>query len=182
MQGIPFRFTLLALGAFLMAGTSQLGARTYKWVDEDGTTHYSQTRPTGYVVELLSAPGGLMSETRVDSQCATLSCRAARLETQRIARETARAKQREEAARSVARVPVFPTPVEETDDEKVARLVAECKASRGSDCDSDAEKRRMLLQNVDLTHAERRALRGFSPAVQRRFLLQRIPRKYRRVD
>jgi hypothetical protein len=97
-------------------------------------------------------------------------------------RETARDKQRQEAARSAARVPVFPTQVEETDEEKVARLVAECKASRGTDCESDAEKRRMLLQNVDLTHAERRALRGFSPAVQRRFLLQRIPRKYRRVD
>ncbi len=40
----------------------------------------------------------------------------------------------------------------------------------------------MLLQNIELSHAERRALRGFSPAVQRRILLQRIPRQYREID
>ncbi len=40
----------------------------------------------------------------------------------------------------------------------------------------------MLLQNVELTHAERRALRGLSPAQQRRVLNQRIPKRYRDVD
>ena len=182
MLGIRFHLTLLALGTLLMTATSQVGARTYKWVDENGTTHYSQTRPVGRKFEEVSPPGGWVSAIQTGSECATLSCRAARLEAQRIERETAREKQRDTAARAAARLPVFPTPVEETDDEKIARLVAECKARRGSDCGSDAEKRRMLLQNVDLTHAERRALRGFSPAVQRRFLLQRIPKKYRSVD
>ena len=76
-------------------------------------------------------------------------------------RERAAQKRLDDAAKAAASYPVFPTPVKETDDEKIARLVAECKARRGSKCDSHEEKRRMLLQNVDLTHEERRALRGF---------------------
>ncbi len=89
---------------------------------------------------------------------------------------------RDAAVKAAAAQPVFPTHVKETDDEKIARLVAECKRSRGSKCDSDEEKRRMLLQNVELTHAERRALRGLSPAQQRRALDQRIPKRYRIAD
>jgi hypothetical protein len=114
--------------------------------------------------------------------CSSLVCRAERLESERKQQERAEQEKRDAAAKAAAAQPVFPTHVKETDDEKIARLVAECKRSRGSKCDSDEEKRRMLLQNVELTHAERRALRGLSPAQQRRALDQRIPKRYRIAD
>ena len=40
----------------------------------------------------------------------------------------------------------------------------------------------MLLQNVDLTQAERRALRGLTPVQQRQVLLRRIPERYRDLE
>lgn len=156
-------------------------ARTYKWVDEDGTTHYSQSKPPGRNAEELSMHQPRTPGSAVNDECASLTCRAGRLEAERREKEEAARKIRAAAARA-ARQPVFPTHVEETDDEKITRLVAECKSSRGSKCDSVEEKRRMLLQNVDLTQAERRALRGLTPSQQRRALLQRIPKQYRDID
>ncbi len=164
-----------------MATTIDAAARTYKWMDADGTMHYSQSRPPGRSAEEIHLSNSRTPDDGDVDDCRTLTCRAGRLEAARREREEAAQKIRDAAARA-ARVPVYPTHVEETDDEKITRLVAECKSSRGSKCDSDEEKRRMLLQNVDLTQAERRALRGLTPSQQRRVLLQRIPKQYRNID
>ena len=181
MPGIRFRSFLIASGAaaLLLAAPATM-SRTYKWVDDEGITHYSQSRPTDRSAQEMTLRTAVGAESA--GKCRDLTCRAARLESERRQRESAAQKKRDAAAKAAASYPVFPTPVKETDEEKIARLVAECKQKRGSRCDSDEEKRRMLLQNVDLTHAERRALRGFSPAVQRRFLLERIPKQYRNLD
>lgn len=165
--------------AFFAAGPA--AARTFKWVDEHGVTHYSETRPAHGEAEELSVRYR-HSPVADAGGCGDLTCRVARLESERKSRERLEQQRRDAAAKAAATYPVWPTPVRETDDEKIARLVAECKTSRGSNCDSDQEKRRMLLQNVELSHAERRALRGLSPAVQRRVLLQRIPEQYRDID
>lgn len=180
--GTNFRFAIAFLSAALTAAAPAAAARTYKWVDDDGTTHYSQSKPPDRHAQELSLKGGRVPERDAGDDCVSLTCRAARLQSDREQREQAMQEQRDKAARAAAAYPVFPTHVEETDDEKITRLVEECKKSRGSKCDSDEEKRRMLLQNVDLTHAERRALRGLSPAQQRRALNQRIPKQYRTVE
>jgi len=172
---------MMLLGTALMVLSHGSEARIYKWVDEDGATHYSQNKPPGRSAEELSVNGPRTTSTESNDECASLACRAGRLESERREKEEAARKIRAAAARA-ARVPVFPTQVEETDDEKITRLVAECKGRRGSKCDSHEEKRRMLLQNVDLTQAERRALRGLTPSQQRRVLLQRIPKQYRNID
>ncbi len=166
----------------LLSAAPNLASRTYKWVDENGVTHYSQTRPAGRQAEELSSGSRPPVEAADGDDCSSLVCRAARLESQRKQQERAEQEKRDAAAKAAAAYPVLPTPVKETDDEKIARLVAACKRSRGSKCDSDEEKRRMLLQNVELTQAERRALRGLSPAQQRRALNQRIPERYRNID
>jgi len=168
--------------AALLVAAPAVVSRTYKWVDENGLTHYSETRPAGQEAEELSSGSRPSVKAADGDDCASLVCRAARLESERKQQQRAEQEKREAAAKAAAATPVFPTPVKETDDEKIARLVAECKRSRGSKCDSDEEKRRMLLQNVDLTQAERRALRGLSPAQQRRALNQRIPKRYRNID
>lgn len=182
MSGIRLQFWPAVAGAVLVAASSAAAPRTYKWVDEEGTTHYSQNKPPHRHAEELSLKSGWTSGIEIKDACESLSCRAARLESKRVAREQAAKYKREQAAKVAAAYPVYPTPVQETDDEKIARLVAECKGSRGSHCDSDEEKRRMLLQNVELTHAERRALRALSPARQRRALNQRIPKQYRHIE
>lgn len=181
MAGAGFRFSLVALGIALLATADGVGARTYKWVDDRGTTHYSQFRPTDRPAKEMAMRDSVDAVSDAGEGCDSLSCRAARLGRARREREATEQKIRDAAARA-ARRPVFPTHVEETDDEKIARLVAECKRSRGARCDSDEEKRRMLLKHVDLTHAERRALRGLSPAAQRRVLLRRIPKRFRHLD
>lgn len=175
-------FSVAAAGAALLVVSFTCAARTYKWVDEHGTTHYSQSRPTDRPVEELLLSGAPPAADEQRDACASLSCRAARLERERLARERAAQPMRDPAAKAAATYPVFPVPVAETDAEKIQRLVAACKSSRGSHCDSDAEKRRMLLQNVELTQAERRALRALSPAVQRQVLEQRIPKRYRGLE
>ena len=40
-------FSQLLLLAAIMTNTSVLHAVTYKWVDEDGNTHYTQSPPPG---------------------------------------------------------------------------------------------------------------------------------------
>lgn len=182
VPGIRFRLYLAIAAAALAAASPIALPGMYKWVDDDGVTHYSGSRPVGRDAQELSVGGGSAQGDADGSECRDLVCRAARLESAREDRERAAQERLDDAAKAAASYPVFPTPVEETDDERIARLVAECKARRGSDCDSDEEKRRMLLQNVDLTHEERRALRRFSPAAQRRILLQRIPKQYRNIE
>lgn len=182
VPGVSFRILLVVMGAALLAAPPDAAPRTYKWVDDEGTTHYSQRRPPGRQFEELKLTHGWTPDVEQDGDCESLSCRAARLETERRKREQAAQAKRDRAAKAAVAYPVFPTHVEETDDEKITRLVAKCKSSRGSDCESHAEKRRMLLQNVELTHAERRALRGLSPARQRRALIQRIPKQYRDIE
>lgn len=176
------RLALFVSSVALLVAAPASPARTYKWVDEHGTTHYSQHKPPGRSAEVVTVNAGSRTDSNAGDDCSSLACRAARLTSERREREQAAAENREQAARKAASYPVFSTPVEETDEEKIARLVAQCKSRRGTDCDSDAEKRRMLLRNVDLTHAERRALRRFPPTVQRRFLLRRIPERYRNVE
>jgi hypothetical protein len=97
------------------------------------------------------------------------------LEAKRLAGQ----QRRDESARAAAGNRVLPTAKRETTSERVERLVAECKARRGAKCDSREGKRRMLLNNVELTQDERRRLHNLSPAEQRRHLEQRIPEQYR---
>ena len=183
MLGMLFRnFTPWFCCAALLVAAPAVESRTYKWVDESGVTHYSETRPADQEAEELFSGSRPSVEAADSNDCSSLICRAERLESERKQQERAEQEKRDAGVKAAAAYPVFPTPVAETDDEKIARLVAECKRSRGSNCDSDEEKRRMLLQNVELTHAERRALRGLSPAQQRRVLNQRIPKRYRHVD
>jgi len=183
VSGIEFRAFLAGWSAAaVLAAAPAAQARAYKWVDEDGTTHYSQIRPSDRYAEEFSLESRSTSGIENGEDCSSLICRAARLDSERKGRERAEQEKRDAAAKAAASHPVFPRPVAETDDEKIARLVAACKRNRGSDCDSDEEKRRMLLQHVDLTHAERRALRGLSPARQRRALNRRIPKQYRNLD
>ena len=182
MPGIKFRFLLPVLGAALLATAPAATSRTYKWVDENGTTHYSETKPAHRQAEELTFERRWLPAIENGEACNTVICRAARLDAKREAQERAAQDKRDQAAKAAAAYPVFPTLVKETDEEKIARLVAECKRSRGSKCDSDAEKRRMLLQNVELTQQERRALRGLTPAQQKRVLEQRIPKQYRNTE
>ena len=182
MPGIKCRLLPLALGAALLVAAPSATPRTYKWVDEHGTTHYSQTKPPNRQAEELSLQRGWTSGIEDGDVCNTVICRAARLDAKREAEARAAQDKRDQAAKAAAANPVFATPVKETDDEKIARLVAACKRSRGSNCDSDEEKRRMLLQNVELTQEERRALKGLSPAQQRRVLNERIPEQYRNIE
>jgi len=175
-------FSVAAVGFALLTVSSSCPARTYKWVDAQGITHYSQSKPVGRPAEELFLPGAAPGAGEEAHACASLSCRAARLQAEREAQQHDAAERLRARAAKTSNYPLYPTPVKETDAEKIARLVAECESSRGSDCDSDEEKRRMLLQNVELTHAERRALRGLSPAVQRRVLEQRIPKRFRHID
>jgi hypothetical protein len=196
-----FRVAIVVFALALVAA-APAAARFYKWVDDDGTTHYSQNRPPDRQAQEMSLEssrtsgigggigggvGGGIGDGIEDgiedgNDCRSLTCRAARLDADRAERERAAQEQRDKAARAAAAGPVFPSHVEETDEEKITRLVAQCEKSRGSKCDSDEEKRRMLLQHVDLTQAERRALRGLSPASQRRALEQRIPKQYRDIE
>ena len=182
MAALSRTFIPWFLAAALLAAAPAAAPRTYKWVDENGVTHYSQTRPANQKAEELSPPIQAGVETTDGENCSSLICRAERVEAARAKQERAEQEKREAAAKAAARQPVFPTRVEETDDEKIARLVAGCKRSRGSNCDSDEEVRRMLLQNVELTQSDRRALRWLSPAEQRRVLMQRIPEQYRNID
>ena len=176
-----FRIAIVVF-ALALGAAAPAAARTYKWVDDDGSTHYSQNKPPGRQAQEMSLESGGAARFAQRNDCQSLICRAARLDADRVERERAAREQRDKAARAAAARPVFPTHVEETDDEKITRLVAACKKSRGSKCDSDEEKRRMLLQNVELTHAERRALRVLSPAQQRRALSWRIPKRYRNIE
>ena len=175
------RWLARATLATALVAAAPASARTYKWVDADGITHYAQSPPAQAsiavtVIDVETAPAPRVQD------CADITCRLERLRSSDVQAERAEDAQRAAAERAAAAYPVWPTPVAETDDEKIARLVAECKRSRGSDCDSDREKRRMLLQHVDLTQAERRALRGLSPRLQRRVLLERIPKRFRNID
>lgn len=183
------RRLLHAIIVAALIAAAPASARTYKWVDANGTTHYSQTMPSDPSVEAVvfepEVDPGVDTESLAVTgtrACRDMSCRLARLRAQRQAETRAEDEKRAAAAKAASDYPVWPTPVAETDDEKIARLVAECKRNRGSHCDSDREKRRMLLQNVELTQAERRALRGLSPRLQRRVLLERIPKRYRDID
>ncbi len=182
LETIFRKFMPWLCAAALLTATPAAAPRTYKWVDENGTTHYSETRPTDWKAEQLSLGTQPRFEAAEGEDCSSLICRAAQLESARAKQARAEQQKRDAAAKAAAAYPVFPTPVKKTDDDKIARLVAKCKRSRGSDCDSDEEKRRMLLQNVELTQAERRALRGLSPAEQRRVLNQRIPKQYRNIE
>ena len=182
MPGIRFGIAVAVCGTVLAGTGRAVEARTWKWVDENGTTHYSQSRPSGGHAERLSLQGHGRAPVEESGECHTLSCRAERLAIDRRAREQAVRDARDEADGTTAAYPVFPTPVKETDDEKIARLLEECESRRGTRCDSDEEMRRMLLQDVELTHAERRALRAFPPSVQRRILLRRIPKRYRTIE
>ncbi|TFH44582.1 MAG: hypothetical protein E4H01_10785 [Lysobacterales bacterium] len=61
------------------------------------------------------------------------------------AKQQAEQQRRDGAAKAAAGNQVFPTGKLETTNEKVERLVADCKAKRGAKCDSPEEKRGMLF-------------------------------------
>ena len=110
--------------AALLLAAPNLASRTYKWVDENGVTHYSETKPAGQEAEELSSGSRPSAEAADGDDCSSLVCRAARLESERKQQERAAQEKRDAAAKAAAGYPVFPTPVAETDDEKIARLVA----------------------------------------------------------
>lgn len=186
-MGMRFRTTLCLGAAALLVAVPGLAARTYKWVDENGVTHYSQSRPAGRNASELPVRSGpsIRSSTQSRSlshkedDCSSLVCRAERLGYLLEAKRAAERQRRDVSARAAAGNQVLPTARREITSEKVERLVAECKARRGANCDSPEEKRRMLLNNVQLTQDERRRLHYLSPAEQRRLLEQRIPEQYR---
>jgi len=191
MTGMKFRNTFIYLyAAMLLATAPGVAARTYKWVDENGVTQYSQKKPAGRQVKELSVKSerrispGTPPKTRSygDPDCLSVICRAERLGLKKGAEQEAERQRVDEAAKAAAGNQIFPTKTWETTSERVDRLVAECKAKRGARCDSREEKRRLLLNDVNLTQDERRGLRDLSPAEQRRQLEQRIPEEYRGIE
>lgn len=176
---------LFSCATVLLTVTSGLAARTYKWVDENGVTHYSQSKPPDARARELTIKAQSRSDSQNADSCSSLVCRAERLGYQSGTRKRAEQKkqyeqQKRDAAIKAAAPPSgYPPAGGETTSQKVDRLVAECKANRGARCDSPEEKRRMLLKNVELTDQERRNLQWMSPAEQRRELERRIPEEYR---
>ena len=181
-----FRNTILySCAAALLTAAPELAARTYKWVDENGVTHYSQSKPPDrkareLIIKTQPRPTGPTAD-----DCSSLVCRAERLgyesgKKKRAEQERQYAQDKRKAALEAATPQSgFPPAGVETTSQKVDRLVAECKANRGSRCDSPEEKRRMLLKNVELTDQERRSLQWLPPAEQRRELERKIPEEYR---
>lgn len=181
-----FRNTVLySCAAALLTAAPELAARTYKWVDENGVTHYSQSKPPNRKARELTIKTQPTPADSTADDCSSLVCRAERMGHESGKKKRAeQEKQYEQDKRNAAlkaenRQSGFPPAGVETTSQKVDRLVAECKANRGARCDSPEEKRRMLLKNVELTDQERRSLQWLSPAEQRRQLERRIPEEYR---
>ena len=87
----PRFFTLLAL---LMATSPVLGGDIYRWVDEDGVTNFSQTPPEDPALATRVLQLDNLSTTPPVDVAALLEV-AASLEASRLAREQARAAQRQ---------------------------------------------------------------------------------------
>jgi hypothetical protein len=87
----PRLFTLLAL---LMAASPVLGGDIYRWVDEDGVTNFSHTPPEDPALATRVPHLDNLSTTPPVDVAALLET-AASLEASRLAREQARATQRQ---------------------------------------------------------------------------------------
>ena len=122
---------LLSAACLIVAITgSATAAEIYKWVDENGTTHYSNVRPKGMKWTLLS-------EDKVSI-----------ISADRIGAEAAKAAQRE-AARTAGRVPssnqssvAGTPPVAPTSNlvwQRREVLMRECLRNRGVDCDREVD-------------------------------------------
>ncbi|TFH44583.1 MAG: DUF4124 domain-containing protein [Lysobacterales bacterium] len=86
-MGIGFRNTIFCLcAAVLLAAAPGLAARTYKWVDEIGVTHYSQSKPADRKAKELTigSQPGIQANTQArtlsheEDECSTLVCQAER--------------------------------------------------------------------------------------------------------
>ena len=79
----------LALFLLLLVTTFAVGAEVYRWVDEKGTVHYSNSAPPpgteGKLVDIDAKPGADSPDSR---DCYTVRCQGERLE-QRLARRDA---------------------------------------------------------------------------------------------
>ena len=51
-----FSICIIGISAFLLASSPQIDASIYKWKDDKGQVHYSQTAPTGVENEVIQAP------------------------------------------------------------------------------------------------------------------------------
>lgn len=104
-----------------LAGTAS-AAEIYKWVDENGTTHYSDTRPSGVKWQIVT-------ESKVSV-----------IPGARIGAQAARAAERERATASRSPVNVVPS-----QDEVQARLqrreqlLQDCQRNNGVECDREAD-------------------------------------------
>ncbi len=80
--------------AALLLAAPNLASRIYKWVDENGVTHYSETKPAGQEAEELSSRSRPSVEAADGDDCSSLVCRAARLESERKQQERAEQEKR----------------------------------------------------------------------------------------
>ena len=125
-MGKRFRKTILCLcAAPLLAAAPGLAARTYKWVDENGVTHYSQTKPHDRKAQELTVRIQPRPEAKEGDDCTSLICRAERLESRTETQKRAEQQKRDAAAKAAAGKSVFPAQAKETTAQKIDRLVAE---------------------------------------------------------
>ena len=117
------RRVVIALGASVL-GVSLVGAvaaaEIYKWVDENGTTHYSDTRPSGVKSTILT-----------DSKLSVIP-------GSRIGAEAARAAERERVAAS--RATVMPVADEaQARAQRREQLMQDCLRNNGVECDREVD-------------------------------------------
>jgi hypothetical protein len=117
------RRVVIALAASVMA-VSWVGAvaaaEIYKWVDENGTTHYSDTRPSGVKSTILT-----------DSKVSVIP-------GSRIGAEAARAAERERIA--ARREAVMPTADEaQARAQRREQLMQDCLRNNGVECDREVD-------------------------------------------
>ena len=79
----PFESRLVQATLVLaMVAAAPASARTYKWVDAQGVTHYSQSMPADASVQVMTLETATATRSDEDA-CRDLTCRLARLQSQR---------------------------------------------------------------------------------------------------
>ena len=199
----------------------------YKWVDENGVTHYSESPPIGrkaqdVMVERVEPPPDMPVDGKVsspwipdggadpwdgcssdlcnlvkplDPRCETRDCEDAKrlsdgctsvvclaerseFEDRMLARMRPQEKRQAKRGGVDSSVTSDSYSKRELLELRLAQLVADCRKRRGAKCDSDDEKRRLLLKELPLSHDERRMLLHLSPDEQRRYLDYKLAELY----
>ena len=113
---------LVASVAWVALAGPASAAEIYKWVDDNGTTHYSDTRP-----------GGVKWQIVTESKVSVIP-------GSRIGAEAARAAERERATAS--RSPLNVVPVQDDAQARVQRreqLLQDCRRNNGVDCEREVD-------------------------------------------